>query len=182
MSGKRTAAVTLGVASTVAALVAFAANLTSIVDFFDGGETTPNTPVTVTAVGDANRTTPPDEPEESTGPASEEASDDEVPEEFQGTWQGTIHQDGYPPYSLEVTIGPGPLDADVAEFRYPDFGCGGVWNLGAASDRVLQVVEELSYGHASCVDDVTIDLSLRSDGTVHLEAVDVAATGVLCRC
>jgi hypothetical protein len=80
-----------------------------------------------------------------------------------------------------VSITSGSLSSDVADVDYPELGCGGVWNLRAASDNALQVVEVLSYGDESCEDEVTIDLSLRSDGTVYCEIDSIRAAGVLCR-
>jgi hypothetical protein len=182
VSGKGRTAAVVGVASFVAAVIAVAANMATVVDFFDGDSTPPATH-TVTAVGEANNTPPTDEPEPPAEPEPEpEPSGTGVPEEFQGTWQGTIYQDGYPPYPIEVAITSGSVGADVAEVRYPGQGCGGVWNLRDASDDSLQVVEELSYGVGICVDEVTIDVSLQPDGTMHLAVDYPASTGILCRC
>jgi len=182
--------------TVIAAVVGVLANLTALVGFVTGrtlpelvdsttsAHAAPTAAVVPTSreprtlvvppIGDTRITPSPLEP----GGAQRE-----VPQAFHGKWFGLVYQNdsSRSPYPVELDIGAGTPGADIASVGYRTLECGGAWNLQTAWDNKIRSTEVLSYGKGSCLDNVTIELSVQPDGQLYYMFDNYRGVGILTR-
>jgi len=83
---------------------------------------------------------------------------DTVPSSFIGTWAGEMTQPSSPhsPYSMEVAMTGGAINATVATVTYADLSCGGDWVLRWADPERLVMWEEITSGAGNCLDGIMV--------------------------
>ncbi len=90
-----------------------------------------------------------------------------LPASFLGAWGGTGAQvEPEMDYPVLVLLTGGSEGSPVGYIDYPSFPCGGSVALVAATERQVEVVEQLEFGQESCVDGGRVRLSRRPDGAL----------------
>lgn len=105
----------------------------------------------------------------------------DLPQEFIGTWTGTVTQQRppIPPTRIEVVISQGSRGSTVAVGSYPQLGCPYHWTLLSAGSKTVVVNEVVESG--DCFTNVQVTLSDRGDGTLGYDFEDGNGQAVLTR-
>src|SRR3954447_8334363 len=90
-----------------------------------------------------------------------------LPPAFLGAWGGSGAQvEPVMAYPVLVLLTGGDEATPVGFIDYPAFPCGGPVVLVAATEREVEVVEQMDYGQEYCDDQGRVRLSRRSDGAL----------------
>jgi hypothetical protein len=174
-SRKKIAGWVAAVGTATAGLATFLTNVTTIADFFKGGEVSAGAASSSATAGPRTRVVPPmDGSGVTPTPYEPGESRQSVPDPFLATWTGIVFQRGGPStkYPVEIELAGGRPGEQIARVRYDTLDCGGVWRLQTAWAEVIRSTESIQSGRSHCEDTVTVTLSMQPDGQVYYEFLD----------
>jgi serine/threonine protein kinase len=115
-------------------------------------------------------------PSKETGQSTSPPSPSPQQFDFTGTWRGIVDQGGGSSvYDVKIEYTGGDRGERVAKADYPTLGCGGYWTLQSRTSNRVNIVEHLTYGAGSCVDDVEISLTAQNADTVRYYFVEAGS-------
>jgi hypothetical protein len=78
-----------------------------------------------------------------------------------GTWEGVGYQANATSWRINVIISQKSAVGDIAaNVSYPGLRCGGTWTLRQAGQKRFVLLEKISYGLKTCVNQVLVSLEV----------------------